>query len=107
MPLSALKTSYGSVRRTSTVSIHKLRFTTILLLAIWASIRMDVGHARTIPADMSSGAPRSPTDIGQTERSAADQSGDGTECSTTGSKGVWGQYSAQDLPRGHCSATDA
>ncbi len=85
--------------------IPRLQLSIILLVAALITICANLGHARVIPTDVSNAAPRTQRDT--TQRSVADQSEDGPACLTSSPKGVWGQYSAHDLPRGSCSGTDS
>src|SRR5438105_8834302 len=79
----------------------------VLLVLALTPISLGFGPARAIQPDISNTAPRTQRDPGQTERSAVDQPDDGAACPTSGSTGVWGHYSAHDLPRGHCSGMDS
>ena len=108
---TGVSSPYGSSPLPRCISMHNVsqiqshRFSMILLTAAFTSVSADPGHAHAISADISNAAPRLQRHTG--ERSAADQSGGEPACLTSGSKGVWGQYSAHDLPRGSCSATNS
>src|SRR4029077_6434227 len=85
--------------------IQRLRCSVILLTAALTFLVVNLGQAGATPADISNIGPGAQRGIG--ERSAAAQSEDGPACLTSGPKGIWGQYTAHDLPRGHCSGADA
>lgn len=83
-----------------------LRFSILLVVAL-TQITLGFGAARAFQPDTSNTAPKMQSDTGQTEKSAVNQLQDLAGCPTSGSTGVWGRYSAHDLPHGHCSGMSA